>query len=310
MKEATQIVKFLFGTIAASIAISAAAVCLAQSGFRLSTSSPRALFDLVDQLDKRFGWLVTYEDAPVVAPQDLVDITSPNYHGPGRAYAFFSRPVTVQTGLPDPAVLAKQEAEDVVSVRTQERETMEAVLKEYQSSGNPGSFKMLQNGKYIHVFPDMSRDRNGIERPFEPMLSTEVTVPPGAYRLDQLLWLVCDQVAEKRGIRILRGEIPTGTFLAITVRAAAENEAAREVLVSAFENSKAVRAAHGAYDVRYFRWALLYDPDPDAEAYFMNVLWTAKDLPAPPGSTATRSTEAKQGSGSQWFHKTPGTPQN
>ena len=83
-------------------------------------------------------------------------------------------------------------------------------------------------------------------------------------------------MAEKRGIPILHGQIPTGTFLNITLHAAANQQPARDVLVEAFEDSN---LAHHAYNVLYFRWALLYKPDPDGRDYYMSVLSTSKDLP-------------------------------
>jgi hypothetical protein len=292
-----------FGTKAvASIIAAASCFCVAQqAGFRLSTNSPRPLTDLIDQLNKRYGWCVNYEEAPVVAPNDLIDITSPTYEGPGRAYKFFSMPVTVQTNLPDPTVLSKQEEIDGLAVRAQEREAVEAILLAYRSSGNRGSFALSQNGKYIDVFPDKMRDQNGVYQPFEPMLSTKISIPDKAFRLDQLLWLVCDQVAQKRGIPIVHGTAPLGTFMAISLREPAEEEQAREVLVRAFEDTKAIRASHGAYDVRYFRWALLYDAG--VQAYAMNIEWVSKDLPGKPDPT--KHNESQSSGPPQWSQKQP-----
>ncbi len=242
-------------TMAAGIGISE------EAGFRLSTTSPRPLTDLIDQLSVRYGWCINYEDAPIVAPDDLIDITSPTYRGPGRAYSFFAKPVVVQTDLPDPVTFAKEEEADIVAARGQEREAVEAILREYKHSVNRGSFTFSQNGKYIDVVPDKMRNKDGVYVPFEPLLSTKVTIPEGSYRLDQLLWLVSDQIAQKRGFPIIHGIIPTGTFLSITLKASANDEPARDILKSAFEDTKAIRAAHSAYDIRYFRWVLLYGAD-------------------------------------------------
>lgn len=297
--------KFQIRTMALIALVAAAgSVCFAQTeGFRISASSPRPLTDLIDQLNSRYGWSITYEDAPLVASDDLIDITSPTYVGPGRAYTFFAKPISVQTSLPDPTVLSRQEEADGLSVRALQKETLEMVLTEYEQSGNHGSFKMVQNGRYIHVFPDRFRGEGGAYKPFESMLSTRVSIPNGNYRMDQLIWLVCDQVAQKRGLPIVHGTAPVGMLMAITLHESAYNERARDVLVNAFEDSKAVRASHGAYDVRYFRWALLYDPS--IRAYGLNIGWSSKDLPGTPSSAQNKANQSSgdQGSGSKYSQK-------
>jgi hypothetical protein len=248
---------------------------------------------------------VNYEDAPLIAPDDLIDVAVPTSRGSGRTYTLFAMPVTVQTDLPSPAVLAKQEETDGLAARAQQRAAVEAILGAYKRSGNHGSFTFSQNGRYIDVYPDKMRNERGIYVPFEPMLSTRVSIPEGRYRLDQLLWLVCDQLTQKRGFPIIHGTIPTATFLSITLSASAKDEPARDVLKNAFEDTKAIRASQGAYDVRYFRWALLYDAD--IQSYGMNILWTSKDLPGVTDPTKYRPGQPSEPH--QWVQQSP-TKQN
>ncbi len=287
-----------------AVCLIAAASCFClgqQAGFRLSTNSPRPITELIDRLNQKYGWSIDYEDAPVVDPDDLIDITSPVYTGPERAYKFFSIPFEVQINLPDPATLAKQEETDPVAVSEKEREAVEAILQAYKDSGNRGSFTYSQNGKYLDVFPDRVRDKNGHYQSFEPMLSTEVTIPDKVYRLDQLIWLVCDQIAQKRAIPIIHGTAPVATLMGVNLREYANNEPARDFLKSAFEDSKAVRASHGAQDVRHFSWALLYDPG--MKIYAMNIGWNSKDLPVSQEEPKSNPAASNQPSGpSRWIH--------
>jgi hypothetical protein len=269
---------FRLGKIVVMAAVAATNwVCFSQqNSLRLSTTSPRPLFDLIGQLNEKFKWCVNYEEAPVVAADDLIDITSPKYAGPGRAYKFFAKPVYVRTDLPDGDVASSLGKDDLLSTRARQEEAIRAVLHAYEASGNRGLFTVSRHGRYIDVFPNKMRDQNGNYQPFEALLSTKISIRAGVYRLDQLIWLVCDQITKNRGFPIIHGNTPAGTLMSITLQESAYEQPAREVLLKAFEDSKAIRAAQGAYDVRYFRWALLYDPD--GQGYAMNIGSISIDL--------------------------------
>jgi hypothetical protein len=257
----------------------ASAFCAAQTApmHAFSTSSPRPLLDLIEQINHKFGTVISYEDPPIIYPGALVDVTTPEYKGSGRAFRMITNPVSVEfTDLLNGGQTSSEQSADVERFRTEQRNAVSALLGAYAKSGNLGTFAAIHTGKYSEVFPTVMRDENGQDKPFNALLSTPVHIARGSYRLDTLIWLVCQQIAEARNVTIIHGTTPTGMLLSITVKVDGLEKSAREVLVEAFEDANAFRLSHGADNRVDFRWDLLYDPG--FQTFAMNIGWARRDL--------------------------------
>ena len=242
-----------------------------------NTSSPRPLLDLIEQINHKFGTVISYEDAPVVYPGALVDVTAPEYKGSGRALEVITKPMSVEfPDLLNGGETSSDQSVDVERFRAEQRNAVSALLGAYARSGNLGAFAAIHTGKYSEVFPTVVRDENGQDKPFLALLSTPVHIARGSYRLDTLIWQVCQQVAEARDVTIIHGITPTGMLLAITVKVDGMEKSAREVLVEAFEDANAFRLSHGAENRVDFRWDLLYDPG--FKEFAMSIEWARRDL--------------------------------
>src|SRR5206468_3894529 len=97
-----------------------------QAGKALSlvVDDPRPILKAIELLELRHGWLITYEDAPYVHENDVVDQTSPEYRATGRR-ALIPRggKISISETLPSNAAAVTQ-----------------MVLDDHAFRANPGRF--------------------------------------------------------------------------------------------------------------------------------------------------------------------------
>ncbi len=167
----------------------------------------RPLGKLTGELWERYGLLITYEEAPYDEKAEIVTDVYANsrrfrrptwkpvtFHGIGPGLADVRRgPPAAEEPPPDAASIAK------------------SAIAEYNSSGNPGRFRVIQDRGYVHIVPD-GRMRDGKIEPFQPILDTRVTFRDSQPRLclDVLKDLV-GQIENLRGIR-MDSNFPPGPF--------------------------------------------------------------------------------------------------
>lgn len=121
----------------------------------------RPLGKLPGKLWDRNGLLITYEEAPYDETREIVTDV---YANGSR----FRRPVwkpIVFHGLP----AATDPRKAVPSAATTMR-IAESAVAEYNASGNPGRFRAIADGAYVHIVPD-GRNRNGTIEDFQPILA-------------------------------------------------------------------------------------------------------------------------------------------
>jgi hypothetical protein len=215
--------------------------------------SSAPLLDICLELKDTLHWRVSYEEAPVLAQDELVsDVAPSGVHW----LAMRAAPVVVdiRTTNGDPAATKKA--------------AIEAILEAYHRAGNRGMFKAIQEGDFIHVLPVAARNEMGELRPFQPLLDTPVTIVRGTYRLGELVSEIVGQVSRTRGIPIAEATVPINLFAQVSIEEAAYNEPARDVLVRAFASVDRARIADHLGAVR-LTWYLGYSPN--GQNYFMNV---------------------------------------
>lgn len=152
-----------------------------ESLLEVSVNSPRPLDDVLTALAKKYGWRINYEE-PHYRKADVVDVTAPSWlkEHPGGPFAYavaggaFSAKIPLRDGHhPD--------AEQVIA----------AVVKAYNSSGNPGRFELrTSNDKWFDVVPTAAA-----EGPEKPILDTLVGLEATSPRITKLsLDGFCDEL--------------------------------------------------------------------------------------------------------------------
>ncbi len=187
----------------------------------------RALSEVADQLEKRFGVVVTYEDAPWVAASDIADVTQLviRANGPGKAAP--PGPVLV----PRNAVLDFSYPLDPASGRPRDFSALiDAMLASYDAGGNPGQFRVENDGNFYHLIPARVQAPDSKWRDVAPPLSTRIDLPDEERTIDDTLDLVMAQINRSSEFRVTWGWYPLNLFVHTKVRFAANGVPARDVI--------------------------------------------------------------------------------
>ena len=249
-----------------------AAIVAAETETVLYSNQPRPLRDLVRQLEQRYGWRITYEEAAVRNLSDLEDASERfkkmGYKPKGPFYVAKSNPISVKIKEP----VARHKMKDASPII----DTIKEVLKAYQKAKHPFIFTVMGNGDFFHVIPAAHRDERGKLVEFQPLLNTPVTFPAGKRTVGETVGLVLDQIQQKRGVRIVLGSIPNNVFLNHYAPSSAANTPARRVLIETFEAQNIPIFMAGLRTIR-ISWAMNYDSNEQTYYFNVHVLPFTKD---------------------------------
>ncbi len=273
------------GLLARAFAIRTALLCAslfwvaAAVGATVTVSipaQPRPLWQLSRELEKAYKWRITYEEAPLEYPADLVNSATTGIH-------WIARPTAFQSSFEEP--------QDPRSME-EKWKILDRLVASY--SGPHGAMTVSSNGDYSHIIPTTLKNKAGQIVPFEPLLNTKVSFEPAQRNLLETVRLILSQVSKVRGVSIGLGVIPTNLFVQQELLTNADNEQARDVLMRIFEDASGFRQLKGSSPVRV-TWALLNDIS--YSGYFFNahlvdplINESTTQLPAPnprpPGGAA------------------------
>jgi hypothetical protein len=209
-------------------------------------SEGRPLSKLALELTQRYGYLVTYEEAPYdsTALRTVLIV----FHVPdaSQVQALAAANLRIPFGLPD---------------------VLMPLLKEYSQSGNPGKFAVMFEGGYAHIVPT-ARVVGGKLEEFAPVLNTTVTLTSRGHSCNEALDALFNQIATVRGVCVVKAMVPVGALLRHECSIVANTIPAREVLKGILEQLGAT-PGHAGPNNR-FTWALLYDLNTDR--YFLSTI--------------------------------------
>jgi hypothetical protein len=163
------------------------------------------------------------------------------------------------------------------------------LLAQYQQPDG-AKFSALFYNDYAHIIPT-NRMVNGVAQPFEPVLSTMVTMKiPGTSCMTALNSLFA-QVGAARGVRIVQAVVPISSLFGHQCVLNVSNYPARDMLASILDQAgTATRIPHTK---TRFSWSLLYDPNTDKYFLSTSIVPNLDPKPAPVVAPmgATASTE-------------------
>lgn len=240
----------------------------------ITVEHPRPVLVLATELEKRYGYPVTYEEAPPDG-SDLRSETLPN----GRTYR--SAPdVPIVFHVPELRVGAPANAA-LNRVPIGMPDVILRMLDEYHSIAHGRRFTVLFEGGYAHIIP-ANRLTNHKAEPFEPILNTVVTLVEKGVSCNTALDSLLNQVSAVRGIRIVKGVVPMSPLFRHECVVNVSKMPAREVLAGILMQLGTRGASHDPL----YSWALLYDANVDK--YFLSTSVipdlnaAAETVPAPP----------------------------
>jgi hypothetical protein len=246
-----------------------------QAPVRVRGESSKPMMDMCTQIADLFQWRITYEDAPLMNPDEVHQERSPS-----------GLPWTKMNAVPVSLDIPPMGHEPLIDYR---RRVMDLAIGAYAASGNRAAFASDVDGEYIHVTPSAVRGADGVLRPFQSILNTRVSIPRGRYSLGQVVSSVIAQVGNQVGTRIAMATVPNNIFAFAMITEEANNEPANEVLMRAFDEVNGPRYAAGVPPMR-MSWDLMYMAD--GPPYFFNVHGEQPELDEATVAQRSRTGEA------------------
>lgn len=239
----------------------------------------RPLAGLAAEMRNRYGYLVTYEDAPVDTKEIVVE-RRPNgldfRHPAWKPVVFHVRARTEPSEAADatPGTAPGQ-------IKPLGPDVIGPLVAEYRSSGNPGKFTVVYDGEYAHIIP-AGRVVDGRIVDFEPILSTVVQFNQAQGSCLDLLDALLAEVQQIRSVKFTIVNVPLSPLSQQQCSVTRHGIAARQVLMQLLDGM--ARRAEPVPGVPC-AWSLIYDQT--TEAYFLDArpVWdyrraTANSAPA------------------------------
>ena len=229
----------------AGLAWTTAAAATLPTSLEVAVDDPRPLAAVADELERRFGIAVSYEDPPYSDPADLVyskvaeGVLIPAGSG-----------LTVEYGYDD--VEGTGPMLDPLSI-------LQAFVQQHEAKDQPGRFRVEEEDGMYFIIPERVRQGKAGLVAVTPVLDAVVGVPlaqpaSAMSRLEEIV----DGVALATGAEIRLGMIPGNLLTETTVTLEGGALSAREHL-----------AALSAALPNPVTWRLLYDYD--RQTYYLNL---------------------------------------
>ena len=247
----------------------------AKSADAIAINDAKPLAILAMRLWNDYGYLVTYEDAPVDPGRETVAVISAR----GRIeHSAVHKPITFHVprgsaGMPGPQLI-----EGPATVLPLSKELIQPLIDEYNASGNPSKFAVSFDGTYAHIHA-VAHSVNGKLEGFQPILATKIAMPPQTMPCYQTLNYLYAELKRMRNVNVAQMLIPANSLYRHECTITGDDLTARDVLAQiAYEFShNSVGPVEPGTKSRV-AWLLSYDPD--TPAYYLNMEWVP-DLTPP-----------------------------
>jgi hypothetical protein len=227
----------------------------------ISVNNPRPLAEVLEELGKRYGWVVTYEDPSYLYASDVEDVTL-SVRRDGRAEPRVLVPRGGSFNFQYPVLAASGGTPD-------ERAVLAKLIADYNLSGHPGLFGLIRSGTAFHVVPLQTRNASGHFVPRGSLLDRNISIANVERSALDMLRAITDAVSNPEVARVVVGTVPLNSMILTRVQGGAAGENARTVLLRTLEMVSP-----------QLTWSLLCGPGPVPECA-LNVFSVAR--PVTPG---------------------------
>ena len=191
----------------------------AHKGIRVDEARPLAA--VLQELERRHGVVITYEEPPYVNADQIEDVTAKVRRTPAPV----GKRVLVPRGGPFEFNYAP--TDNLLSV-------LQRLTTEYRGTGYGGTFAVRQSRDAFHVVPVEFRNTLGNDEPYTPILDTRITIAPDPGEMRsayQALNAISAALTRATGITIGPGTVPMNVLMKTKVELRATDEPARSVLL-------------------------------------------------------------------------------
>ena len=215
----------------------------------LTVNDPRPVAEAVWQLEKKYGWIVTYEDPIYINSNEIADVTLQvrrdlDQYKPGEApkvfipkggelsISFYLNPDTGRPVEPPETVVQR-------------------LLDANSAVGYAGKFRLESNRRVMHIIPTGYKDISGAVISHPSILDSIITIPAQERTGLQSLELLCDAVSLSARMKMRLGTLDRNLFGNSRNRIGVNRVKARVFLMRTLETVN-LYAGHS--------WQLFYDP--------------------------------------------------
>jgi hypothetical protein len=212
---------FLLWSMASSLVLCCSVLLGAQAD-DLFVNDPRPMAAMAEKIEQQTGWTITYEDPSYQFAGDIVEF--PGEAAEGKSY-FGMRPV--------PFVFTFDAETRKDAVRA-----VGALVDHFEMRTGGQKFRVLAEKGFIHLVPELNRDKDGMWAAQRPALDTRISLPAGKRSLMDFLVEVTAVLSQESGRRIDVGTVALNLMLNTQVELPAfKDTQARVVLREAFTRS-------------------------------------------------------------------------
>jgi len=216
-----------------------AAISETKDVVRITANSPRPLAQVLEALQKKYGWIVDYEDPQYTASQDVVEASSNGQRMKYPSGGSFS--VEFPAKSPD------------------EEKTLRLIVDAYNHSKNPGQFELRRGPeKRFYIVGNAAHDEKGGIVLQTPPLDVPVTLPGDERGLTETLDLLCEEITKQSHVDVVIAVSPRSLLGKTSAKIGGIKVPARELLM------QSLAATHHA-----LYWILLYDPN--TKGFFLSI---------------------------------------
>ena len=203
---------------------------------RITANSPRPLLQIVEALQRKYGWVIGYEDPRYIARLDVVALPGGESQPAGGVFKV-----------------------EFAASAPQQENVLRQVLDSYNESKNPGRFELRRTGDgEFYIAGVGARNAMGAISAQHPLLDLPLTVDARERTITETINLICRQIALKSHIKITLGVSPASLLMYNTAKIGGTKMPARDLLL------QCMRATH-----RNLYWRLLFNPT--SKSYFLDI---------------------------------------
>jgi hypothetical protein len=232
----------------------------------LIVEDPRPVAKVVQEMESRYGYVITYEDPRYSNDEDVSDVTDAVQTNPNASASRVRTliPVGGRLSLVLPDSSKQLSAEQVGDL-------LQLLVQTQAATQQGGRFRLERTGETFHVVPSEIRDKSGDWHSVAPVMDADITLERSSQSNGlELLNGICAAVSQSTSQRVWLGSAPTSVLSRYHGRLSVSHEAARTVLTRLLSETGSPMS-----------WNLFYDVG--LQEYFLNV------IPVPGRSNAPKN---------------------
>jgi hypothetical protein len=226
----------------------------------ITVQDPRPVAKAIQELEKRYGWRITYEDPPYSHYSDISVVT--DFHSPAVPVQSLSHLQAVQREHQRLVPKRGSLTFTLPSAEPDEMGAVEALVKSYNASRGGNVFAVVRGAGLLHVVPQKMTGSSGNLEQVKPVLDTVITVEPKERTAYALIEEICKKISIATNTDVAFGSGPINMLTQTKTSIGGSGKTARSILEQLILETGARLS---------LSWELFYGPD--VKEYALNISW-------------------------------------